>query len=66
MESPDDLSPRQKIVWQVVSIVETIGICLVVATQADLRDPAVAGITSVSALAAAWFTRKWIRASVPR
>ena len=66
MESPDDLSPRQQIVWQVASVVETIGICLVVATQADLRDPAVAGITSASALPAAWFTPKWIRASVPR
>lgn len=66
MQSSDDLSPRQRIVWQVASVVETIGICLVVATQADIGDPVVAGVTSVSALAAAWFTRKWIRTSVPR
>lgn len=66
MQSADDLSPRQETVWQVMSIVETVGICLVVASQADIGDPVVAIVTAASALAAAFFTRKWIRSRVPR
>jgi hypothetical protein len=61
----DDLTPKQKLAWQVISIIEVIGIFLFVGSQADMKDPVVAVITSASALAAVFFTRKYVRDKTP-